>query len=692
MSLEYEKEKYKILKKSVTDYKQELYDLRELAYKLPVETDNGFNVEREQLIDDYTEKLTILNKHFDDPYFAKLEFVDITDQEEFKGYIGRVSVGDISNPSDEKIVDWRAPIAELYYNGRVGLDAYYAFDKKYDVNLKLKRQVNIKNNQVQSIYDFEDSISSDEFLKPFLTQSADNRLKSIVATIQEEQNAIIRYPYNKNCIVQGVAGSGKTTVALHRLSYLMYNFKERIKAVEFLIISPSQIFMSYILNILYDLDAEKSNSLCIEKIFNMVVPIEYKILNKDSQYNRLQEKNISIDYLRFKSSLIYLNMLDSYIQDYKEQLFKKPLVVRGVELLPAEMVYKYFSAHEGKKIIDQIEHGIKSIIMALRYDSKVKDTAEANLNKVSLELQERFKIKRIIEEPTKASLGLFKTVKFDMLKMYEGFLNNIEKYTDYQDINILKTQSQNNLKNKTISYDDIAPIMYLSTYFYDYLYFNNIKQILIDEAQDFSIVMFTTLKRLFPHANFSVFGDIAQGIFSYQSIESWQDVLQVLGECDLMHLNKSYRSTIEITNEANNTLTNLGFMPASNVVRHGEPIVYERKTDKQTVLEQVNRLTSKYNNVAIICKNTKELEQASKDLSDLNLVIINENNLSFDNCNRVLLTVQTAKGLEFDSVIIYNHKTFSTSAFDQRLLYVAKTRALHELIINGYEKNKHFLV
>ena len=189
------------------------------------------------MIDDIDEKLDILKRHIDDPYFAKLIFNDIDDGEEFNGYIGRLSVGEIGSKDDNKVVDWRAPISDLYYNGRLGKTSYTAHGKEYNVNLKLKRQIEIKNDDVKSIYDFEDAVSSDEFLKPFLATGADNRLKSIVATIQAEQNKIIRLPLFQNCIVQGVAGSGKTTVALHRLSYLMYNYKNKIKPEEFLIIS-----------------------------------------------------------------------------------------------------------------------------------------------------------------------------------------------------------------------------------------------------------------------------------------------------------------------------------------------------------------------------------------------------------------------------------------------------------------------
>ena len=332
MSLDYEKQKYRILKEMVDSYRQELLQDREYALAMPIETENGFNIERETLITDIDEKLAILKRHCNEPYFAKLIFSDNDDGEEFNGYIGRLSIGEINSPTDNKIVDWRAPISDLYYNGRLGNTQYSANGNTFNVNLQLKRQIDIKNDEVKSIYDFEESISSDEFLKPYLTQSADNRLKNIVATIQEEQNKIIRLPIFRNCIIQGVAGSGKTTVALHRLSYLMYNFKKSIRPEEFLIISPNDIFMSYISSILVDLDADKSNSFSFNTLIKNILGSQYTMLSKQHEYTRLNNNQISTDYLKFKNSLIQSKCIERYLQDYVSNQFRKPLKINGIEV------------------------------------------------------------------------------------------------------------------------------------------------------------------------------------------------------------------------------------------------------------------------------------------------------------------------------------------------------------------------
>ena len=684
MSLDYEKKKFKILKEMVDHYRQELLENREYALDMPIETENGFNVEREALIDDIDEKLDILKRHASDPYFAKLIFEDIDDGEKFNGYIGRLSIGEINSPSDEKIVDWRAPISDLYYNGRLGQTSYTANGNEFNVNLKLKRQIDIKDNEVKSIYDFEESISSDEFLKPYLTQSADNRLKNIVATIQEEQNQIIRLPIFKNCIVQGVAGSGKTTVALHRLSYLMYNFKKSIRPEEFLIISPNDIFMSYISNILVDLDADKSNSFSFSTLIKSIIGTEYNILSKSEQYERLKKSKTPYNYLSVKNSLQFANSLDQFVQDVILNRFSKPLKIKGIDILGSESISKYFTIPKDQPVTTALQHCYQKLGLAIQYDQSLKKEINQNLDKSNCELMKKFEIIRKTES---GNFGYIKNAfkaNFDIMTLYKEFITNIDKYCDNNDIAILKKQTLSNLKNKTLAYDDLASIIYLHSRFNEFPYYNKLKCIFIDEAQDISALMFKALRNIFKNASFSIFGDIAQGIYSYQAINNWDEVKSIINDCEILYLKRSYRTSIEIMEEANKTLALLGFPPANNVVRHGDAVIHNIRKDIGLVKEQISDLNSKYAHTAIICKSNEELEIAQKNLAQLNLIVLDENNLSYSDYKNCILTVQTAKGLEFDSVIIYDRQSYDyNNANDLKLLYVAETRALHQLIING---------
>ena len=683
MSLDYEKKKSLVLKEMISNYQKQLLVEREETLKLPIETENGFNVEREAKLIDIDEKMDILKRHEKDPYFAKLIFTDTNDNEEFMGYIGRVSVGDIQTENDEKIVDWRAPIADLYYNGRVGNSSYVALNKEYNVDLKLKRQIVFKNGEVSSIYDFEDKISNDEFLTPFLTQSADNRLKSIVSTIQEEQNKIIRLPISKNMVVQGVAGSGKTTVALHRLSYLIYNYKKYANADEFLIISPNEIFMSYISSILVDLEADKSNSFSLNKVFEFACGTEFKLLNKHTKYEMLQNKKISTDYLSYKSSKEFAMCIDKFVFDYLNKLINKPLIVKGVKILDALDVLPYFKNNNDLNLNTLILNASRKIALELEINEDLQLKAFSNVNKSDSTLTKKYEIKRLIESGNFGYVKNNYNTNFKLFNIYKEFISSIEKYSDYKELDILKKQTLNDLKNKTLAYEDMSCLLYLYSKLTNIPYFEKLKCVFIDEAQDLSYLMFLALRKLFKNATFSIFGDIAQGIYSYESINSWDEILDVVGNCELMYLDRSYRTSIEIMQEANKTLQKLNFKPANNVVRHGEEVEFNKDCNLELIKNQLKVLNKKYNNTAIICKDGKDLEKAIEMLSSLNLVVLDENNLSYNQNQNTILTVQTAKGLEFDSVIIFNEQSYLDNSLDLKLLYVAKTRALHKLIING---------
>lgn len=679
MSLDYERRKAQVLKEMIENYRQELKTNRSYALDMPIETENGFNIEREQMIDDIDEKLQILERHEKDPYFAKLIFIDESDGQEFNGYLGRLSIGDISSKNDNKIVDWRAPIADLYYNGSVGTSSYSALGKEYTVNLKLKRQIQFKNGEVNSIYDFQDKVSNDEFLTPFLTQSANNRLKNIVSTIQEEQNKIIRQSIHKDSIVQGVAGSGKTTVALHRLSYLMYNYKKAALPEEYLILSPNEIFVSYISNILIDLDADKAQSKSLNQFFLSLCGTEYQILDKHSQYEKLKSQKLSTDYLSFKTSLEFADIIDKYIDDYQHNIFYKDLSIQGVKILDKDDVITFFENTYNTDISTLAFNGSKKLARAL--STNLKNKAFENINKNCDDISKKYRLQETIE---KGNFGYIKSkfkINFNLYNFYKEFIakfNHIHPNTK-----LLKKETLKNLKNKTLSHDDLGAILYILSKFDNFPYLSKLKCVFIDEAQDLSPIMFLTLKKLFNNARFSIFGDIAQGIYEYQSISNWKEVQDIIGECDLLHLNKSYRTSIEITADANLTLAKLNTPPASNVVRHGEKVDYINNATLDTFKTQLNELNKTYSKTAIIVKDTEELLQAETILKDLNLTLLNEDNILYDNVQNTLLTVQTAKGLEFDSVIIFNEKSYSDTPLDLRLLYVAKTRALHKLIINS---------
>jgi DNA helicase-2/ATP-dependent DNA helicase PcrA len=343
---------------------------------------------------------------------------------------------------------------------------------------------------------------------------------------------------------------------------------------------------------------------------------------------------------------------------------------------------KYFNYNKDVIISNIITNGAKKLALALQYDEKVKSEAINNINISDIDIHKKFELRRKVES---GNVAYLKNVKenFKIFKIYEDFIKNIDKFSDYENIDILKKQTLDNLKKKTLGYDDLAGILYLYARFVDFPYYRKLKVVFVDEAQDLSSLMYLAFTKLFSNATFSIFGDVAQGIYSYQAIDSWEDVLRVINNSSLMYLKRSYRTTIEIMEDANKTLTKLGFMPANNVIRHGETVDYVNDNSLLSIQKQLNELKKNYSKTAIICKDEKELKEACEKLSTLNLVVLDENNISYDNNDNVILTIQTSKGLEFDSVIIYNEKAFTDNPNDLKLLYVAKTRALHKLIIDN---------
>ena len=249
-----------------------------------------------------------IKKHYSSPYFAKIIYKDDKEATDDVMYIGKVGFQD--KFSNEIVVDWRAPVASLYYNSEVGRASYHSPEGVKEGELKLKRHTNIENCFLKDYTD-SDSMTNDELLKPYLTVSADKRLKSIVATIQREQNEIIRAP-KSNIIVQGVAGSGKTTVALHRLSYLIYQMRKFDSTSDFMIIAPNNLFLNYISQVLPELDTGNVSQLTIEELTSILVKEKFKILNKNETLRKIAEGEEAKWYLKLKTSLDYKNLLDEF--------------------------------------------------------------------------------------------------------------------------------------------------------------------------------------------------------------------------------------------------------------------------------------------------------------------------------------------------------------------------------------------
>jgi len=593
-------------------------------------------------------QINSINRAIKNPYFARIDFLSSENYD--KCYIGKLGVQDFDN--NIITVDWRAPISSLYYDSNIGECEYESPDGIIKGELKLKRQYVIEDSKLQGFNDV-DTVSNDELLKPYLNVSADNRLKNIVSTIQSEQNKIIREKLGKNMIIQGVAGSGKTTVALHRIAYLVYNNREIYKPSDYMVIGPNKFFVNYISSILPDLDVNGVSEYTLEEVLEYYVNDKYIINNSLDKI--LTNDNIS----RYKTSLCIKEDIDSYFNNLNI-LPKDNFTIDGYTILSNKLITDIYKDVNPDLFISIKAKIDRLIVLINKYYEQNKDVILDRLIK---------------DDVPKKVINDFKN----------NFLTNLRKYFKvlYLDINSIYVEILNNLNintnkiiNKIIDIEDIPSLIYIRYKLIGDNIFDNYRHIVIDEAQDYGEFTFYVLNKIFKNSTFSIYGDLAQSLYSYRSINSWNDIVNIFDNCEINYLNKSYRTTIEIMNEANKINKKLNLTEAIPVIRHGDEVEYTNLD----ILTLISKLKSTYETVSIITKTKEEALKIYNDIKhkiDVNL--ITSNNLNYDSKINILPSY-LSKGLEFDSVILIDSFN-KDSEIDLKLLYVSMTRALHKLYI-----------
>lgn len=644
-------------------------------------------------------KITNIAKIKERPYFARIDFKDDKKQNKEKIYIGKIGVLDLDG--NIVITDWRAPISTLYYDSNLGRVEYIAPEGIVKGDMSLKRQIIISNKRVTDIFDV-DSVSDDELLKPYLGANADNRLKNIVASIQGEQNYIIRKGIEKNIVVQGVAGSGKTTVALHRIAYLMYNNSDKYKADQFMVIGPNKFFINYISNVLPDLDAGNAVQLTIEELAKKFIDEDILFEDVTKNLSDIIDDGIEKEYLKFKNSMEYYRLLDNYLNNIEDGfIWAKGLVINNIQILSKEDIENVYKTVNGNSVSQKLEMTSKVIANRLKNNNDVYEYIKNSMDTLCQNEKDVDKKRNLIKK------------EFDMLKdlTSTGFEKQLKKLLNIDKVKVLKIysdfiESLNNmdelkkdtlqlLKKKICQNEDIAALLYIKYYLFGNEKFKKYRQVVVDEAQDFGKFTFYMLKLLISNATFSVFGDVAQGIYSYKSIDDFNEILEdVFKEAEYIKLKKSYRTSIEIMNEANKISKEIGLDEALPVIRSAGPVIKSKinKSDKENyIVNQVKKYKEAgFKSIAIIYKNQKELVNMNKKLKENNIEseIIYKDQEKYDG-GICLLTSYLSKGLEFDVVIIADAQDEIykyDNRLDMKLLYVSMTRALHKLEL-VYENN-----
>ena len=644
-------------------------------------------------------KITNISRIKERPYFARIDFKDDKKQNKEKIYIGKIGVLDLDG--NIVITDWRAPISTLYYDSNLGRVDYIAPEGLVKGEMSLKRQIIISNKRVTDIFDV-DSVSDDELLKPYLGANADNRLKNIVASIQGEQNYIIRKGIEKNIVVQGVAGSGKTTVALHRIAYLMYNNSDKYKADQFMVIGPNKFFINYISNVLPDLDAGNAVQLTIEELAKKFIDEDILFEDVTKNLSDIIDDGVEKKYLKFKNSMDYYILLDNYLNDIESGFISaKGLVINNIQVLSKEDIENVYKTVNGSCVSQKLEMTSKVIANRLKNNNDVyeyiknsMDTLcqnEKDVNRKRNLIKKEFDmLKELTSNGFEKQLKkLLNIDKIKVLNIYIDFINSLDDMIE------LKSDTMYLLKKKTCQNEDIAALLYIKYYLFGNEKFKKYKQVVVDEAQDFGKFTFYMLKLLISNATFSIFGDIAQGIYSYKSIDDFNEILEdIFKEAEYIKLKKSYRTSIEIMNEANKISKEIGLDEALPVIRSAGPVIKSKinKSDKENyIVNQVKKYKEAgFKSIAIIYKNQKELVNMNKKLKENNIEseIIYKDQEKYEG-GICLLTSYLSKGLEFDVVIIADVEDEIykyDNRLDMKLLYVSMTRALHKLEL-VYETN-----
>lgn len=659
----------------------------------------GTQFTRQALMSTFATELSDMKVLIKNPYFGRMDFKENNKDIE-NVYIGRRAIYE-----DGKLLtyDWRSSIASMYYDYSIG-DAEYKYN---GITIKgeilKKRQILVENGELVKV-DEQDTLTDDKILLSYLNANADSRLKSIVATIQREQNKIIRNPLKSNYIVQGVAGSGKTTVALHRIAYLLYTEAKNINETEFMILGPNKYFLNYISELLPDLDINSVSQSTFDDLILKKIDSKVKLESQNETLQNILLNKVNKECINYKSSLEYLNLIEQFIDYYVESHIKDSITYEGINLYDVKnLSYILDKSHiKGYGYGQKINNLIKKIIKEVKENSS--DLIHKNWQKYREEYlslpkdhpkrDEIINITSEIEKNIKAGCSkqikdYFKFANVNSLNLYIAFIENLDKFSNNKNIEEIKKYTLEKLKKKKIGHEDLAPLLYINYLLKGISVYDEFSHLVIDEGQDLSLAEYYVLKLLFPKCTFDIFGDLNQSIYSYQGINNWGELNKlILNSSQLLELNKGYRTTAQITEGSNYILGELGSNFSDCVARDGEQIkINESNNLEKDLLNQVNNLLDKkYKTIAIICKDANETDLVHKKLIKLGLNIhkISESDLTYSG-GLCIMPSYLSKGLEFDAVIIYDasdKKYNNESIIDMKLLYVAMTRALHELNIN----------
>ncbi len=592
---------------------------------------------------DYYKKLLRIK---DSPYFASISFKE-DNHEKLDIYIGMTYLK--KDEFNNIIYDWRAPISSLFYDYETGNAEYVAPEGIIKGRLLRKRQYKIEKRKLVRVFDNSLNIN-DEMLQEVLAENSNEKMKNIVNTIQQEQNQVIRNTKDKNLIVQGIAGSGKTSVALHRIAFLLYKIPN-LTSEKILIFSPNQIFTEYISNVLPELGEENTVQTTFHDYLHKMIA-EYKKVESFIHFlaRYYQDGDVDKGLVIYKQSKEIIKDMEDYVNNLVENtIFKKGFI--------ENKVFEY----DARELNEMFHKRYSNLTFFARISEMALKLSENNYRGKS---GKKNTYQKLILE----ALGIKKDYKYFLMDFYKS------KYFKYA----ISKEEINKLKdNRIINYEDALLLVYLKGLMEGFYYDKYMEQVVIDEAQDYNYLQYKIISKIFKKANFTILGDINQNINPYYHYNSLEE-LNSLWNSRYIELSKTYRSSEEIIEFTNKIL---GLKHISAIRKEvQQPVIRHNEKDLE---EDINLLKNKYQNIAIVTKDEKtalKVYNSVKNNYEVSLIDIDTEEFKKD---LLVIPAYLAKGLEFDSVIVYQDSDSYYTSEEKNLLYVACTRAQHELIVYG---------
>lgn len=631
---------------------------------------------KEEMYRTIDRKLAEFTKLKESPYFGKVNFEDNGYAEQI--YVGRYGLTP-EGSFDAAVVDWRAPVASLFYKGTLGETSYKSPDGEVPVDILARRQIMIKKGKLEGFFDSDVDVK-DDILQMILSSNAGEKLKDIVMTIQKEQDEIIREERMKVVVVNGVAGSGKTTIALHRVAYLLYNFREQL-GDKVLILGPNDIFIDYIRDVLPTLGESNVNQQTFAHFAMNEIGLNESVVDFTAYLEEVLKGNEEvINEIKYKAGEEFIAVLDKKCEELENNYFAfESVKFFDEEVVSLDEINELFEKHYKYMPLFRRSQKIKRVII-----SKLKDKRDELVRNLNAEVKD--KLASLSEEQLAIEQNNIEFQRRLRVREIVGELmvqkNNLAHWIDNKNIVDIYKEFTN---TEQLSYLDLPAILYMMIKLDGKKTKQDIKHIVIDEAQDYSMLQFIVLKELTGCRSYTIVGDANQRLIKVEEEPAMLKLKSLFGGFVKNYaLNKSYRSTFQIMEYASKLLDENAIVP---FVRKGEYDVEEVNiNDKDdlidTILETLEDYDDEnYDNIAIITKDKEELKKIAPELKKFTKLLAFDREEVMYRGGKVIVPSYYAKGLEFDGVIIVNFDDKT----DDLVKYIMATRALHRLKVINYK-------